>query len=215
VSDHSETRERIIGEILARRVSAIIRTDDAGLARDAMKAAVRGGFRICEFTLTTPAALELVAEFSQDANLLVGAGTVLNAAEVRAAVDAGAKFIVSPVCDRDVIIEVKAYGLVSIPGCSTPTEMLTAYRAGADLIKLFPDPGDVVDTIRAIRGPMPFLRIFPTAGVTADNLVEVLKAGAVGAGFVRALFDPQDMASRNFAGIERRAADIIRRLPPR
>lgn len=211
--DQTENREQIIGEILARRVSAIIRTDDAELARGAMRAAVNGGFRLCEFTLTTPGALQLVAEFSKAPDLLVGAGTVLNAAEVRAAVDAGAKFVVSPVCDPDVIIEVKAHGVVSIPGCFTPTEMLTAYRAGADFIKLFPDPGDVIDTIRAIRGPMPFLRIFPTAGVTADNLVEVLNAGAVGAGFVRALFDPQDMASRNFAAIERRAADIIGRLP--
>lgn len=211
--NQTENRDRIISEILARRASAIVRTDDAGLARDAMHAAVRGGFRLCEFTMTTPNALELVAEFAKDERLLVGAGTVLNAAEVRAVIEAGAKFVVSPVCDPDVIIEVKAHGVVSIPGCFTPTEMLTAYRAGADLIKLFPDPGNVVDTIRAIRAPMPFLRIFPTAGVSADNFVEVLKAGAVGAGFVRSLFDPADMASRNFAAIERRAADIIGRLP--
>lgn len=206
-------RDKTVSEIVKRRVSAIIRTENTDLAREAMRAAVRGGFRICEFTLTTPGALELVAEFAKDESLLVGAGTVLNAAEVRAAVEAGAKFIVSPVCDRDVIIEAKAHGVASVPGCFTPTEMLTAYRAGADLIKLFPDPGDVVEMIRAIRRPMPFLRIFPTAGVSADNIVDVLNAGAVGAGFVRSLFAPEDMASRNFTSIERRAADIIAHVP--
>jgi 2-dehydro-3-deoxyphosphogluconate aldolase/(4S)-4-hydroxy-2-oxoglutarate aldolase len=80
-------------------------------------------------------------------------------------------------------------------------------------VKLFPSPGDIAEYVTSILGPMPFLRVFPTAGVTADNLVEVLRAGAAGAGFVRSLFDPADLQEKNFKAIEQRAADIIRRVP--
>lgn len=205
-------RQEIIKLIEQRRVSAIIRADDARLAADAMSAAVAGGFRMVEFTLTTPGALELVAQFSKKPDVIVGAGTVLDPAQAREAVAAGARFIVSPVTDSAVIAEAARLDVVSIPGAFTPTEMLAAHRFGADIIKLFPAPGNVRDFIVAVRGPLPNLRIFPTAGVDAENMVEVLRAGAFGVGFVRALFDPADMAAGNIASIERRAADIIRRL---
>lgn len=203
----SETVERI----LVGRVSAIIRTKDQALADRAMSAAVAGGFRIVEFTLTTPGALELIAQFSKRADLLVGAGTVLTVEQARSAVDAGARFLVSPVCDSAVIEEATRLDAASIPGTYTPTEMQRAHEAGADFVKLFPAQHDVIDFVRAVLGPLPHLRIFPTAGVSIENFVDVLGAGAAGVGFVRPLFDPADLAHGEFDAIEQRAADIIRR----
>jgi len=131
-------KAKTLTEILERRVGAIIRTKDAQLAADAMNAAVAGGFRMVEFTLTTPDAMQLITDFAQRPDLLVGAGTVLTPAEARSAVEAGARFLVSPVCDPEVIATAGTLGAVCIPGASTPTEMLTAHRAGADMVKLFP-----------------------------------------------------------------------------
>lgn len=204
--------ESTLNEILKRRVSAILRTNDTELGRQAMTAAVAGGFRMIEFTLTIPRALDLVREFSKQEDLLVGAGTVLTPEDVSSAVAAGARFIVSPVTDPAVIRTALEAGSVPIPGAFTPTEMLHAHRAGAPIVKLFPAPHDVAGFVTALRGPMPFLKIFPTAGVTADNFLAVLAAGAAGVGFVASLFDPRDMAEKNFTAIQRRAEVIHERL---
>lgn len=207
-----ENPNETLSHIRHRRVSAIIRTRDEAAARDAMRAAVAGGFRTIEFTLTTPGAFDLISEFSSNSELLVGAGTVLSTRQADDAVEAGARFLVSPVCDPDVVARARELGAVSIPGTFTATEMQTAHRLGADMVKLFPAPADVAGYIRAILGPLPHLRIFPTAGVSIDNVIEVLEAGAAGAGFVRSLFDPELMSARDYAAIEARAAAICRRV---
>lgn len=208
----SAQRKKLIERIGSLRLSAIIRTRDESLARDAMKAAVAGGFRLVEFTLTTPGALGLIEEFARDANLLVGAGTVLTVEQAQGAAAAGAKFLVSPVCDPEVIAATGDLDVVSVPGTFTATEMVAANLCGADLLKLFPAPADVATYVASILGPLPELRIFPTAGVTAENFARVLAAGAFGVGFTRTLFEPADMESRNFAAIERRAAGMMERL---
>ncbi len=205
-------RNQIIDTMAARRLSAIIRTKDESLARDAMKAAVAGGFRLVEFTLTTPTALGLIEEFARDDNLLLGAGTVLSIEQARDAAAAGARFLVSPVCDPEIIAATAALDVVSVPGTFTATEMVTASLCGADLLKLFPAPADVAGYVASILGPLPDLRIFPTAGVTPGNFMQVLAAGAFGVGFTRTLFEPGDMESRNFAAIQRRAAEMIEQL---
>src|SRR5438105_2249196 len=155
------TRAATLESIRRHRVSAIIRTHDQQLANDAMQAAIAGGFRIVEFTLTTPGALELVSRFAGQPELVVGAGTVLSVPDAEAAVKAGARFLVSPVCDSDIIAAAIRLDVVSIPGAFTPTEMLAAHRAGADLVKLFPAPASVPEYVRAVLGPLPFLKIFP------------------------------------------------------
>ena len=207
------SRKEIRDGLLARKINAIVRTDDQSVAEQAMAAAVEGGFRVIEFTLNTPGALELITQFrSTDESLLVGAGTVMTPQAAKEAVNAGAQFIVSPVCNPAVIREVGEMGVVSIPGTQTPTEMQNAHEAGADFVKLFPAPTNVADYIRYILGPQPHLKIFPTSGVNLDNMLEVLEAGAAGAGFVRPLFDPQLMQDRNFDAIRKRASQICDRL---
>ncbi len=205
-------KEDALATLKDLRASAIIRTKDKPLASDAMDAAVEGGFRLVEFTLTTPGALDLIATFAKRRDLLVGAGTVMDQSAAREAVSAGARFLVSPIADESVIREASELGVPIIPGAATPTEMQRAYLLGADLIKVFPAPAGGVSFIEAILGPLPHLPLFPTAGVTEDNFVEFLNAGCVGVGFVRSLFDPEDLQQHDFAAITRRAARIMDRL---
>jgi 2-dehydro-3-deoxyphosphogluconate aldolase/(4S)-4-hydroxy-2-oxoglutarate aldolase len=202
--------------ILARmnelKVGAIIRTTRMETARSAIQAVVNGGFRMVEFTLTTPRATELIREFAARSDLLVGAGTVMTAAQVEESVAAGARFIVSPIVDEAVVTAALRCGVVAIPGTYTPTEMVQAARFGAQVVKLFPAPHDIAGYVRQILGPLPDLRIFPTAGVTPENFEAILAAGAFGVGFVSSLFAPADVASGNWAAIRQRAEGIIARL---
>lgn len=206
-------REQWADTIKRERVSAIIRTKDQTLAADAMQAAVDGGFKLVEFTLTTPGALELVSSFSKREGLLVGAGTVLTKNQAREAVEAGARFLVSPIIDPEVIREASALDVPCIPGAYTPTEMETAHRCGADFIKVFPAPFGGAEFIRGVLGPLPHLNLFPTAGATPDNFCEFLEAGCAGVGFVRSLFVPSELSAGDFDAIRERAAQIIAQLP--
>jgi 2-dehydro-3-deoxyphosphogluconate aldolase/(4S)-4-hydroxy-2-oxoglutarate aldolase len=154
--------------------------------------------------------LGLIEEFAVQREVIVGAGTVLTAADAAEAVRAGAQFLVSPVVDEAVIDEAAALGVAVMPGCSTPTEMLRAHRAGAPLQKLFPERAIGPRWVRQTLGPLPFLNIVPTSGVTLDNAADYLRAGAFAVGFVNSLFDPQDVANENWPAIEDRAARMLR-----
>lgn len=191
------------------KASAILRTDDQEKAALAMEAAVRGGFRIIEFTLTVPGAYELVQDFSRREGLVVGTGTVMTAGDVRRSVDAGAGFIVSPVVDEAVISAAGEHGVASMPGTHTPSEMLKAHRAGAQLCKLFPAPAGGPAWVRSVLGPMPFLKIVPTNGVTPENAAEWRAAGVYAAGFVAPLFVPADIDAGRWDAIEQRARDCV------
>ena len=197
----------LIEQLKQTRATAILRTPLAQAAGPAMEAAVRGGFTIIEFTLNTPGALDLIRDFAARPELTVGAGTVLTSEEAHAAVDAGAKYLVSPVVEEDVIAVAVERGIPVMPGCATPTEMLRAHRLGASLQKLFPqqDPAWVRQTL----GPMPFLKIIPTSGVHLNNCVSFLKAGAFAVGFVNTLFDANDLANAAFDRIEERARKML------
>lgn len=209
------TPAEFIAAFRERKASAIVRTSTQEAARLAMDAAIRGGFRVCEFTLTVPGALGLVEAFCQRAEregLIVGAGTVLTPEDARAAVGAGARFLVSPVVDEAVIAEAGRLGVAMMPGCATPTEMLRAHRAGAGLQKLFPSlPGTHGPTwVAQTLAPLPMLKIVPTSGVTVENAGAFLKAGAWAVGFVNALFDPADVAAGRWEAIEGRARAALR-----
>lgn len=196
----------------SHKASAILRTTIEDAAAPAMEAAVRAGFRVIEFTLTTPGALDRIGEFSKRSDIVVGAGTVLTTDEARAAVAAGARFLVSPVVDTAVIETAAALGVAVMPGTHTPTEMLRAYRAGAPLQKLFPAPGIGSAYVRACLGPMPFLRIVPTSGVDETNAADYLAAGAHAVGFVAPLFDAEDLRAGRFDRIEQRARLLLDRV---
>ena len=192
----------------SERATAILRATNTDAARHAMNAAVEGGFRILEFTLTTPNALDLIREFSQRPGVVVGAGTVLLPEQAEAAVAAGARFLVSPVVDAAVIARARELGASAMPGTHTPTEMMQAHRMGAPLLKLFPAPAGGPAYLRSVLAPLPFLRIVPTNGVDEQNAAEWLRAGAFAVGFVASLFDTQDMAEQRYDRIGDRARRI-------
>ena len=191
------------------KASAILRTGEEAAAGPAMEAAVRAGFRIVEFTLTTPGVYERIAEFSAREDLVVGAGTVMTVADARAAVEAGASFLVSPVVDEAVIAEAGRLGVAMMPGVHTPTEMMRAYTAGARLQKLFPAPGLGPTYVKACLGPMPFLNIVPTNGCDAENAGAWLAAGAHALGFVAPLFDAHEVLAGEVEKIEARGRALL------
>ena len=191
------------------RASAILRTAIEDAAAPAMEAALRAGFKVIEFTLTTPMALGFIGEFSRRPGVVVGAGTVLTPDEAQAAVEAGARFLVSPVVDEAVIETAARLGVAVMPGTHTPTEMLRAHRAGAHLQKLFPAPGLGPDYVHACLGPMPFLRIVPTSGVDEVNAAAYLEAGSFAVGFGSRLFETGDLPAGRFDAVERRARAML------
>lgn len=195
--------------LAVHRCSAILRTPRAAAVRPAMDAAIEGGFRAVEVTLTTPGAFDAIAHYARSSDLLVGAGTVLDREQAQRALDAGARFLVSPVTDPDLIGWCAARDVLVLPGAFTPTEMLLAVRSGARVVKLFPAPPGGPDWVRACLGPFPDLRLFPTAGVTTDNARAFLDAGAFGVGFVGNLFVADDLAQGRFDAVRQRAQAMV------
>lgn len=203
------SRSIFLTALAEHRAVAILRARDHAKASAAMRAAVDAGFRVLEFTMTTPGVLELIGEFARDPRLVVGAGTVLRPEDAGAAVRAGARFLVSPVMDEGIIACARGLGVDAVPGCATPTEMWRAHQAGAAAQKLFPAPGDVAAFVRSVLAPLPELRIVPTNGVHEGNVEDVLRAGAVGVGFTTPLFDPAELEGGVLAGIGARAERLL------
>lgn len=206
------TPEEFAGFLRDARALAVLRTGREEAAGPAMDAAIRGGFRAIEFTLNTPGALDRIEEFARRPGLVVGAGTVLSPWEAREAVGRGARFLVSPVFDPEILEEARRLGVCLVPGCSTPAEFLRAHRAGATVQKLFPAPAGGPAWVRAVLGPLPFLRIVPTSGVDGENAAEFLRAGCLAVGFVGPLFVPEDLAVSAFDRIEERARALLASL---
>jgi len=203
------TPAEFVQRFRAVRASAILRTAHEEAAAPAMEAALRAGFEIIEFTMTTPGVLDRIGEFSRRESVIVGAGTVLTPEDAEAAVQAGARFLVSPVVDEAVIEKAISLGVAMMPGTHTPTEMFRAHRAGAVLQKLFPAPGIGPAFVRAVLGPMPFLNIVPTSGVDLENAAAWIHAGAHAVGFVSPLFDSADIAAGRFERIEDRGRRML------
>ncbi len=175
-------------QILEHKIVAILRGCTADRVPAIAAALAEAGIRLIEITLNSPGALESIRELatSMGSQLLVGAGTVLTAAEAEAAIDAGARFILSPSLDPDTIRATRQRGAISIPGAFTATEILTAYTSGADIVKVFPASVGV-HYFRDLRGPLPQVPLMPTGGLNLDNIRDFQSAGAVAFGIGSAL----------------------------
>jgi 2-dehydro-3-deoxyphosphogluconate aldolase / (4S)-4-hydroxy-2-oxoglutarate aldolase len=177
-------------QIMDRKIVAIIRGAAPGDAQAIASALFEGGITMIEVTFNSPDPVAVISEMTATwgERVLVGAGTVLDVETARAAVAAGARFILSPMLDKGIIRATKDAGGVSIPGAFTPTEILDAFRSGADIIKVFPaSVGPAY--IRDIRGPFPHIPLMPTGGVNLSNIRTFLQAGAVAFGVGSALVD--------------------------
>lgn len=189
------------------RVIAIMRVQSAEQLLTAAEAIHAGGVRVIEVTMTTPAALQVIAEASQKFGneVLFGAGSVLDAETARAAILAGAGYIVAPTLNLTTITLCNRYSIPVIPGCYTPTEMLTAWEAGADMIKLFPADALGPDFIKAVLAPLPQLSIVPVGGITVSNTREFIQKGAVAVGVGSSLVNQSLLDMKDFPELTRRA----------
>src|SRR5438093_13496 len=162
-------------------VVAIMRHTEASLAIEAAEALLRGGVDVVEVTMNTAGAIGMIAQLTKQfgERMVVGAGTVLSIGAVRQALDAGARFVVAPNTDPKVIALCNQLGVPVVPGAFTPTEVVTAWHLGADLVKVFPVSSVGARYIRDLRGPLPDIPLVPTGGITTDNVADFIKAGAV------------------------------------
>ncbi len=209
-----ELREGIVRQIADGGVVAVIRLQDGSKLRAVVNALARGGITALEVTMTVPRAIELIAEIapSLPPGFLLGAGTVVDPDTARAAVKAGARYIVSPVFRPAVVEAAHAAGAAAMPGCFSPTEILAAWDAGADVVKVFPATALGPAYFKDLKGPMPHVRLMPTGGVSLENAAEWVRAGAVAVGVGGALVDPRLVAAGDFAGITERARRFVERV---
>ena len=184
-------------------IVAVVRSNDSSQLVEVCNALVDGGVDVAEITFTVPGALEVLAAVKKKLGdkLLLGAGTVLDTETARAAILAGAEYLVSPTLNLDVIRLAKRYGKMIMPGVYTPTEALTAWEAGADILKVF--PAEIVGPafFKAMKGPLPQLRLMPTGGVDLNTASSFLEAGAVCLGIGSQLIEPKAVAAGDFGRI--------------
>jgi 2-dehydro-3-deoxyphosphogluconate aldolase/(4S)-4-hydroxy-2-oxoglutarate aldolase len=186
-----QSRLEIVRAIEDVGVVAVVRLPDAGQARDVAGALIAGGVTAIEITMTVSGAVPLIATLvaTAPAGVIIGAGTVLDAATAAAVIDAGAAFVVSPVFKADVVAVCRAADRAVMPGCFTPTEILAAWDAGADMVKVFPATSLGPTFFSDVLAPMPHLRLMPTGGVTRENAGAWIRAGAAAIGVGSALVD--------------------------
>jgi 2-dehydro-3-deoxyphosphogluconate aldolase/(4S)-4-hydroxy-2-oxoglutarate aldolase len=201
------TRDRVLEALLAAKAIAVIRMKDAAKLAQAAAALRRGGVVAIEVTMTVPGAVEIIREMAgrREAGTVIGAGTVLDAGTAADVIAAGADFVVSPITDLGMIQACRAAGVLVAPGAFTPTEIVTAWRAGADIVKVFPATSLGPQFFKDLRGPLPQVRLMPTGGVTVENAREFIAAGACCVGLGTALVDAKAVEAGDWAALEARA----------
>src|SRR5438105_4162782 len=194
------SKEADLRRVLDGGIVAVVRSPDTQQLVEVFRALADGGVTTVEITMTVPNALDVLRAVRQalGERLLLGAGTILDPETARAALLAGAEYLVAPTVNLDVIKLCQRYDKLVMPGAFTPTEILTAWEAGADIIKVF--PADVVGPafFKAVRGPLPQVRLMPTGGVDLNTALDFLKAGACCLGVGGQLVEPKAVAAQNF-----------------
>lgn len=204
-------KHEIIQRLLHPGVVAIIRADSSGQLIEACEALVEGGISAIEVTMTTPNALEVIAEVSRTMGhrALLGVGTVLDETTARLAILAGAQFVITPVLRPAVIATCCRYSKVICCGAYTPTEALTAHEAGADFVKIFPSDGLGPNYIKAIKAPLPQLEIIPTGGVDAKNCGDFIRAGCAAVAAGSSLVSKEILKNRDWKQLRELAQEFV------
>ena len=205
------SRETDLQRVLDCGIVAVVRAPDPSGLVEVVRALAEGGITVAEVTFTVPNAVDVIREAKRvlGDRVLLGAGTVLDTETARAAFLAGAEFIVSPSLNLDVIRMCRRYDKLVMPGAFTPTEIVTAWEAGADIVKVF--PADIVGPafFKAMRGPLPQVKLMPTGGVDLNTATAFLNAGAVALGVGGQLVDPKLVAAKKFANITELARQYV------
>jgi 2-dehydro-3-deoxyphosphogluconate aldolase / (4S)-4-hydroxy-2-oxoglutarate aldolase len=208
----AEPRDQTLKRLLDCGVIAVIRTDSTGHLLNIGRALLAGGVIGIEITMTTPGALAAIhslAEKLSPQGAILGVGTVMDADTCRRAVEAGARYVVSPHFDPAVVDATRKLGAVSLPGAFTPTEILCAANAGADVVKVFPSAGLAPSYFRDILAPLPQLKLMPTGGVTPTNAGDWITAGAVCVGAGASLVPKDAVARQDWATITANARMMV------
>ncbi len=203
-------KELILKRIKEIGLLAVIRGPSKDLTIEMVKALVSGGVIGIEITYTTPQAEEVVSElkkFYAD-EIILGMGTVTAPEQTVMAKQAGANFLVSPICDPELVKAMVASGLVTMAGALTPTEIFQAYQAGVDVIKVFPGSLTGPGYLKAIHGPFPYIDLMPTGGVSKDNIQDWFEAGAVAVGIGSELCPKSLVTSGKFDEISKLATEF-------
>jgi len=209
-----QSASEIVREIESTGLVAIIRASGSDELVDVVNALRSGGLTCIEVTMTTPNALDVVraARKAVGDSAAIGVGTVLDAETARAAILAGAQFVVAPITDLPTIEICKRYGVPVLPGAFTPTEIVRAWQAGADFVKVFPTSSVGAEYIKDIRGPLPHIKLVPTGGVNLDTVSAFIKAGAAALGVGSSLVSKEALKNRDFAAMTRTAAAFLERV---
>jgi 2-dehydro-3-deoxyphosphogluconate aldolase/(4S)-4-hydroxy-2-oxoglutarate aldolase len=211
------SRDATLKRILEGGIVAVVRSDSGASLAKVVDALAEGGVTAAEITFTVPDAVEVIREVRRSIGdrLILGAGTVLDPETARAALLAGAEYIVAPTVNLEVIRLCRRYDKVVMPGAFTPTEVVAAWEAGADVVKIFPADVGGPAYLKALRGPLPQIRLMPTGGVDLATAEAFLKAGACCLGVGGALVDSRSIAEGAFPVIAERARqyrEIVRRV---
>jgi 2-dehydro-3-deoxyphosphogluconate aldolase / (4S)-4-hydroxy-2-oxoglutarate aldolase len=192
-------------------IVAVIRMKDPNKLQAVVDAIAEGGIRALEITMTVPGAVDLIRDLAPKLpqGFILGAGTVLDAETVARVADAGARYVVSPVFRRSVIEACHARDLAAMPGCFTPTEILDAWDAGADIVKVFPATTLGPSYLKDVRAPLPQVKLMPTGGVTVENAGDWIRAGAVAVGVGTSLLDAKAIADGHFHVLKTNAERMI------
>jgi 2-dehydro-3-deoxyphosphogluconate aldolase/(4S)-4-hydroxy-2-oxoglutarate aldolase len=206
-----DDKEKNLQTIIDCGVVAIVRVASAREAVEVCGAIAKGGVKPIEVTMTVPGAIDAIKEFkgAMKDEVLVGAGTVLDPETARAVILAGAEFVVSPTLNLEVIKVCRRYSKLVIPGTFTPTEILTAWEAGADIVKVFPATVGGPQYLKDIRGPLPQIRLCPTGGVNLENTPDFIRAGAVAVAAGTSLVDKKAVNQKNYDLITENAKKFI------
>jgi 2-dehydro-3-deoxyphosphogluconate aldolase/(4S)-4-hydroxy-2-oxoglutarate aldolase len=205
-----------LSRVLRSGIVAVIRAKSGDLLVDVAEALLAGGVDVMEVTFTVPGAVKVLERVAEKlgSRVLLGAGTVLDTETARIALLAGAEFVVSPATNVEVISMCRRYDKLVMPGAFTPTEVVTAWEAGADIVKVFPSDVAGPAYLKALRGPLPHIRLMPTGGVNLETAGEFLRAGACALGIGGSLVEPKAVDSGDMKRIEqlaRQYVDIVRR----
>lgn len=207
-------RTEITQQIIEAGAVAVIRMKETDRLLHVAEALLAGGLTVMEVTLTTPGALEAIEALARTfaGTMLVGVGSAIDAEGTRRAIDAGARFVVSPIVKAEVIEASHQQDLPVLPGAFTPTEAQYAHECGADIIKVFPANIVRMDFIKAVLAPLPHLKLMPTGGVTPANAGDWIRAGACAVGLGSALLDKEAIAEGRYAVLTENARTLCHSL---
>lgn len=205
------SKNEILKKIFENGAVAVVRLNDPDKLIKVAEALYRGGVASIEITMTIPNALKVIEKAAREleSDILIGVGSVLSPETARDAISAGANYVVSPVYKKEIVQVVHNYDLPVMPGCFTPTEILSAYEEGADVIKVFPADCLGMEFFKGVLAPMPFLKLMPTGGVTLTNAGEWLKAGACAVGVGSALVDKKAIDENNYDLLTQKALTLM------